>query len=57
MSEITRFDEDFEFTFDVLESFFKQGRVQRALKAIKESWMATEYPAVPAARSGWPAWS
>ena len=37
MSESTRFEEDFEFTFDILEGFFKQGRVQQALTAIEKA--------------------
>lgn len=36
MSEIARFEADFDFTFDVLASFFKRAKVQRALQSIED---------------------
>lgn len=45
MGEQAIFDADFTFTFDLLSGFFKQSRVQRALKAIAETDI-----------SGWEKW-
>jgi hypothetical protein len=36
VSELARFEADLDFTFDILESFFKRARVQRALQNIEE---------------------
>ena len=45
MNEQALFDADFTFTFDLLSGFFKQARIQRALKAIADTGV-----------SGWEKW-